>query len=58
MLLENYMQELGGELADAAAEVVNTKVNFAEAALILQGTTSVYSKKVAFYGLTFAFGVS
>jgi len=56
--LEEYMEELGelerGHLTAAAASVqpgstdTFSRVNFVQAALLLQGTASVYSKKVEF----------
>ena len=48
--LAKYLQEYYEELTELQINLdgKNTKVNFAEAALFLQGTASVYSKKVEF----------
>ncbi len=47
--LEEYIEELGLEdLAATSGGSGSGKVNFVQAALLLQGTASVYSKKVEF----------
>ena len=49
--LENYIEELSDlplGLTDTSTSYNVSRVNFVEAALLLQGTASVYSKKVEF----------
>ena len=50
MPLSNYLQDYLEEIKEVELELdgQTAKLNFAEAALLLQGSVSVYSKKVEF----------
>ena len=50
MPLSNYLQDYLEEIKEIELELdgETAKLNFAEAALLLQGSVSVYSKKVEF----------
>lgn len=46
--LEKYLEELGHVIISVDPSEIRRKMNFAEAALLIQGTTGIYSKKVEY----------